>query len=106
MKKSSNPSLKRPTSFLKAMVALTGVSLLCPAVGCSHGNAPRYYSLDVSSYEGTLLSPSPEEDVDFSQCRPDPQKKTKCVVIFVDEFLRFKQDYLDLKNTLEACESR
>lgn len=73
-------------------------------LGCA-GFSYRYYGLDAKSYEGTLLGPSPQDDLPLSTCQPDPTNKGKCVVLYKDEFYKFKADYQNVVSQLKACQS-
>lgn len=98
-----NTFKKRSILSIK-LVALLGLSVLSP--GCSHTIPFKYYGLNADSYEGMLLGPSSKEDVNLAICEPDKDHATKCVVFEVEEFMKFKLDYLDMKNRLKYCEFR
>lgn len=59
-----------------------------------------------------LLGPEAEDDLSLSkECEPDPdgpgaRVKGKCHVFKSAEYLRLKQDYIELRKRLEACEVR
>lgn len=75
-------------------------------VGCA-GFSYRYYGLQGVRYdEGKLLGPKEDgsTDLEFSMCAPSAQVKHPCVVMFAVEFQRFKLDYEDTKQKLEACQ--
>ncbi len=82
-----------------------GLILGALLVGCASFNY-RYYGLEAVSYEGKLLGPKPENDIPFSQCKPDDVVKGKCVVMLVDDFFSMKKDYEDTKAQLRACQGR
>jgi len=74
-------------------------------IGCA-GFQYRYYGIAPVSYEGKLLGPTPSEDLPLSVCMPDAQVKGKCVVMLVDEFTKFRQDYDRVKTELKDCQSQ
>lgn len=80
-----------------------GLLLGIVLIGCA-GFSYRYYGLDLPSYDGTLLGPEPKDDIDFKRCMPDDFDKNKCVVMLHEDAMRLKQDYLDTKDKLKACE--
>lgn len=84
---------------------LAGV-LLCACTSVSW----HYYGMNGVDYShGMLLGPGPKDDLPFSRCSPGNGRdgfQHKCVVMFVDEFFRFKTEYEDLKTRLSECEKK
>ena len=94
---------------MKARSFLLGFgSCLLMILGCATaGISYRYYGISgVSFDQGKLLGPSEIDDIPLSKCAPSGESKTPCVVMFSDEFLAFKKDYLDLKQQLIDCQKR
>lgn len=73
--------------------------------GCVSANfAYRWYYLEPVSYDGKLLGPSPDKDIDLSVCKKDSKGAHSCVVMLKDEFKAVYLDYLDLQNRLAECQ--
>lgn len=84
----------------------TGVLAGIFLTGCLATTFPyKFYSLDADSYEGKLLGPEPKFDLPLSICKPTDTDKLKCLVVKQEEYLRMKQDYLQLLLDLQACQS-
>lgn len=74
-------------------------------VGCAGASFPfRYYGLAAASFEGKMLGPKPEQDLDLKACQPTAQDAGPCVVLFTKDFLSIKREYLDMQNRLIECE--
>lgn len=76
-------------------------------VACGSTFPYKWYGLDLPDYsEGKLLGPKPKDDLPISRCAPDEVQKGKCVVIFVDEWDRLRNDHIELRVRLDACEKK
>lgn len=80
---------------------------------CASAEFP-YRDYGVIPSQDKLLGPEPKDDLSLiGACEPDPDPspggpkpvKGKCHVILSAEYLRLKQDYIELRKRLEACES-
>jgi hypothetical protein len=65
----------------------------------------KYYSLDAENYTGTLKGPDASQDVDFKRCLPNSQDAAPCMVMFTASFLKMRDEYLEMKVDLKACEA-
>ena len=68
------------------------------------GTAPitfnyKFYHLSGNNYAGTLLGPTKNDDVSFTDCRPSSGKQ-KCVVVFYTELAKIISDYKETKQKL------
>lgn len=68
-------------------------------VGCAAWSFQdyRYYALHAASYDGTLSAVDPQNDTNFSICKPTGTDQTECIVMLVPEFYRLKADMEDCK---------
>lgn len=83
-------------SFIKGLVLGFLIS------GCAGATfAWKYYGLQMASYDGKLLDVTPEGDKDLKECQ-----NYNCVAMFTSDFYSFKQDYVDCKDKLIACEKK
>lgn len=74
--------------------------------GCSTPYSIRYYGFgDVDFGKGKLLGPTPADDLPFSKCSPNSLETHPCVMMFADDFFKFKQEVEDVRIKLNACES-
>jgi len=70
----------------------------------------KYYGLSPVSYDGSLLGPTPAQDLNLKDCEPTPATPTtpavkgKCIVMLSPEFYRLKGDYLTCEKSLIACQ--
>jgi hypothetical protein len=85
------------------------IGLACGIVvtACALPKFPyKFYTLKAVNYDGSLLGPTPAEDLNLKECMPPLEKPNKamCMVVPVDVYLRLKKDYLDTKIDLEKCE--
>lgn len=86
-----------------ALGCVFGISLLgCAGAAFNY----RYYGLDADLYDGKLLGSDEEgkDDLPFSTCTPTAAHKSPCVVLLEGEFLKLKQDLLETRQRLKACE--
>ena len=84
-------------------IALAAILLLVACTTAGFGY--RHYYPRLVSYEGILIGPSPDQDIDAEKtCKPDERRHTKCVVMKLDEFLRLKSDFLRLQSDLTSCQ--
>jgi hypothetical protein len=73
--------------------------------GCAAGTfGYKYYGLEADRYDGRLLGPSEAEDRPFADCTPTASNKGPCIVVLTPEFLRIKQEVLELRERLKSCE--
>ena len=80
---------------------LWGVSL----AGCASFTSVRYYGLDGMDYsKGTLLGPTPMEDIPFVKCSPTDVDKSPCVILTASEFFRLRRELEETKAKLQRCE--
>ncbi len=83
-----------------------GGALFSLCVCSCAGFAYHYYGIDGVSYkDGTLLGPTPKDDIPFSSCEPTAADKHPCVIMFAKEFFALKQDYQDTQTKLSDCEA-
>ncbi len=66
----------------------------------------KHYGLQAKSYEGKLLGPTENEDIDLSVCAPDDKEQGKCYVYLREEHRRLKEDYLNTKQELMDLQRR
>jgi hypothetical protein len=75
--------------------------------GCASISFPyHFYNLQPVSYEGSLLGPTPADDLPLSICTPDASSQGKCVVMISEQFFKLKADYLTTKQALVDCQRR
>jgi len=72
-------------------------------IGCS-GLSYRWYGLEATSYEGTLLGPKAKDDLPFKVCAPTVQSKSPCIVMLQDEYFRMYQELLAARQALKDCQ--
>lgn len=63
----------------------------------------KYYNISGNSFTGTLLGPTPKDDLPFSQCAP-VNGKQQCVVVFYPELQALITDYKTTKSDLIDCQ--
>jgi hypothetical protein len=85
---------------------LAGLGTAFLMLGCVGAKFPyRYYGLGEADFtKGTLLGPTPSDDVPFVSCAPLGISHFPCVVIKAEDFFKLKQDYLDLQLNLDSCQ--
>jgi len=87
-------------SFVAGFVAASALLVACAA-------APvfpyRFYNLSGVQFGGTLLGPTPQDDIPFSQCSP-VNGKQQCVVVFYTELNALISDYKQTKSDLISCQ--
>jgi hypothetical protein len=77
--------------------------IACAGIGFPY----KYYGLSAASYNaGKLLGPIASQDIDLIDCQPTKDDASPCIVMFTKEFLPMKQDYLQTKNALIACQRK
>lgn len=88
----------------KQFLAGMGLGLLLAA--CAGASFPyKYYGVDLS--DSLLLGPTPSDDLSLLQsCMPTATDKSPCTGMLTDAFLAMKQDYIDTKNQLIACQQQ
>lgn len=67
----------------------------------------QYYALGEmpdACYETPLFDSPHGKDINFLICKPDPDHKSKCVVMDVVEFLKLKQDLLQCRSDLDSAQ--
>jgi len=74
--------------------------LLC-AFGCAGAVVfpYKFYNIQVASYIGKLLGPTPADDLDFSKCA-----ENECVLMLRPEFDAMETDYKTTKSDLITCQ--
>ena len=81
-----------------------GVFCCIVLFGCT-GFSVKYFGLDSVDYSrGKLLGPEPKDDMPFYACAPTDARH-KCVVMFSNDFFKFKQEFIDMQNKLKECEA-
>ena len=80
-----------------------GSSLIaCAATPISF--AYKYYNISGNLFQGTLLGPTPQDDVPFQRCAP-VNGKQQCVVVFYTELNTLIADYKNTKQSLVDCQA-
>lgn len=71
-------------------------------MGCAGATfAWKYYGMQMATYDGKLLGPTPADDKDISTCQGN-----NCVVMYSRDFYAVKQDWLQCHTDLDACQRR
>lgn len=85
---------------------VTGMAVGVMLAACAGISFPyHYYGLSAATYaNGKLVGPTPADDLDLMQCQPSTQNARPCLVMVSTDFLAMKQDYVDTKNQLIACQ--
>lgn len=63
----------------------------------------KFYNISGNSFAGTLLGPTPKDDVPFERCLP-VNGKQQCVVVFYTELDALIKDYKTTKQNLIDCQ--
>jgi len=82
-------------------IMMLAVAFLCVA-SCG---AVNYKYFVLNRPDNKLMGKDPKDDLSLDvSCDPDSQNKAKCIVMFTDEFFKSKQELLELRKALDACE--
>lgn len=92
------------------------LAVLLGVIGCASTSFPyKFYGINADSYGGSLLGPTPADDIPFAQCSPDPEPspspsgavavKGKCVVMKADAFFSLKLEFQQMQLDLQQCQS-
>lgn len=64
----------------------------------------KFYNYSKTTFNGTLLGPTQQDDVPFSRCVP-VNGTQQCIAMFYSEFKALVIDYKNTKQQLENCQS-
>jgi hypothetical protein len=82
---------------------ILGLSLGLALVAC----ASREYKVYVlSTKDQTLRGPELRDDLPISVCDETPQSKANCYVMLRAEYIKLRNDLIEYKRRLQACEKR
>lgn len=84
---------------------LSGFLVGCSLIACAASPVFNYKFFHISgnNFSGTLLGPTPKDDMPFSSCAP-VNGKQQCVVVFYPELKALITDYEQTKSDLISCQ--
>jgi hypothetical protein len=81
--------------------------LACLLLVACAGMKVKYYTFSQVDYnQGMLLGPKESDDIPFSKCAPVGNDANPCILMFREDFIALKQDYLDTKQKLKECQKK
>jgi hypothetical protein len=84
---------------------VVGIILGLTLAACASATFPyKYYGIDLADKK--LLGPTAPDDVSLSVCEATPNDASPCVAMLTDQYLILKDDYLNTKNQLIACQQQ
>lgn len=74
--------------------------------GCATSFAYKFYYLNGVDYSsGILVGDTAADDQPFLNCQPTASDAHPCTVLLTATFLQLKEDYLNMANQLDSCQS-
>jgi hypothetical protein len=82
---------------------LLGILMGMGLMACTGATFPyKYYGVDLKDEK--LLGPTPADDLSLLECLPTATDASPCTAMMTSVAMAMKQDYIQTKNDLIACQ--